>query len=179
MDGLNFPQSILDKAKAIRLLLTDVDGVLTNGAIVYDAQGFEIKFFHVQDGLGIKMLQQNGIQVGIITSRDSNIVNKRMEELGITLIHQGQEHKIVSYHAIRDQLRLQDSQIAYIGDDLPDLPVINKAGLGIAVANAHHYVKQKAAWVTTHTGGAGAVREVCEMVLHAQNKLFMTYENYL
>jgi len=175
---LHYSENIIAQAAPIRLLICDVDGVLTNGNIIYNEQGIETKHFHVQDGLGLKLLQNHGIAVAIITSRQSSIVSKRMQELNIDLVFQGQKNKLPVYHNLLTQLNLKDSEVAYVGDDLPDLSIISRAGFGIAVANAHHYVKQQANWVTTLAGGEGAVREVCELILFAQHKLSAIYESY-
>lgn len=166
-------------AKPVKLLLLDVDGVLTNGAITYDSAGNELKTFHIHDGLGIKLLQRNGIAVGIITGRNSPMVSRRARELGIELIIQGREDKGKALLDVQQQTGLALSSIAYMGDDLPDLAAIRLAGLGIAPANAADYVQRHADWVTRHAGGNGAVREAAEFILDAQDLLGLANSHYL
>ncbi len=153
------------KAGIIKLLILDVDGVLTDGKICYSSDGTETKFFHVQDGLGIKLLQQAGIEVAIISSRQSEAVEKRMRELKIKHLHQGQEQKIIAYESLLKECHLTAEMTAYMGDDLPDIPVLEQVGLAIAVANAVHAVKKVSHWQTMARGGEGAVREACDMIL--------------
>ena len=176
-------QKLINRAKAISLLLLDVDGVLTDGRLYYGNNGEELKAFNIQDGLGIKLLQRNGIQVGIITGRSSELVARRASELGITLIVQGREDKLTALqetlNAIDKESRLPMEQIAFLGDDLPDVAVIRRVGLGVAVANARPFVVENAHWQTTTSGGHGAVRELAEMILQAQGKLDTTLSNYL
>ena len=148
-------ENAIRQAIPLKLLLLDVDGVLTDGRITYSGAGEELKSFHIHDGLGIKLLQQAGVQVGIITGRSSPMVARRAGELGINHLLQGREDKWVAMQAIQQQLDLSLDEIAYMGDDLPDLLAIRYAGLGIAPANALSVVKQQADWVTTLRGGAG------------------------
>ncbi len=169
----------LDKAKLISLVLLDVDGVLTDGKIYFTSEGIEYKAFHSQDGLGIKMLLKAKIEVGVVTARTSTIVEKRMSELGIKYISQGQEDKLHAYEMIKKQANLQDHQICFIGDDLIDLGSMQRSGLGIAVANATSFVQQHADWITSRSGGQGAVREACEFILSAQQKLQKICEQFL
>lgn len=164
-------QLITEKAAKIKLLILDVDGVLTDGRLHYTQQGEELKVFYVHDGLGIKLLQNAEIVVAIISSRQSEIVTKRMYDLGVTHVYQGQTDKLPAYRKLITQLNLRDEQVAYLGDDLPDLPVMKHVGLSIAVANANIAVLQQVDWITTKSGGAGAVREVCELIMLSQNKL--------
>ena len=176
-------QKLINRAKAIRLLLLDVDGVLTDGRLYYGNNGEELKAFNIQDGLGIKLLQRNSIQVGIITGRSSELVARRASELGIELIVQGREDKLTALketlNAMDKGSQLQMEQIAFLGDDLPDVAVIRQVGLGVAVANARKFVADNAHWQTTEKGGHGAVRELAEMILQAQGKLDSTLSNYL
>ena len=176
-------QKLINRAKAIRLLLLDVDGVLTDGRLYYGNNGEELKAFNIQDGLGIKLLQRNNIQVGIITGRTSELVARRASELGIELIVQGREDKLTALQetlkAMDKESQLQMEQIAFLGDDLPDVAVIRRVGLGVAVANAREFVADNAHWQTTTKGGYGAVRELAEMILQAQGKLDSTLSNYL
>ncbi len=149
----------------IRLLLTDVDGVMTDGGIIYDANGVETKVFNVKDGHGIKMLQRHGIEVGIITGRTSQVVDLRAKELGIEILYQGALKKLESYLDIKQKTGLLDSQIAYIGDDIIDVPVMRRVIFAAAPADALIEAKNAAHYVTSHAGGRGAVREVCDLIL--------------
>lgn len=171
--------ALLDKARAIRCLVCDIDGVLTDGRIYLSAQGEELRVFHAQDGLGIKMLLRAGVEVGIITARHSPLAKARFEELGITHVYHGQENKRTAFEKIRDDLQLTDTQMAFIGDDLVDLACIRQAGLGITVPNAVAFVQEHADWQTTRAGGTGAVREVAELILNAQDKLTRLHEHFL
>ncbi|GAB4392443.1 MAG: HAD family hydrolase [Gammaproteobacteria bacterium] len=149
----------------IKLVCFDVDGVLTDGRIHLDAQGNELKIFHTQDGLGIKRLLQHGVAVAIISGRTSAQTTQRMRQLGVEYVYQGHDDKLTVYQELLTTLNLSDEQVAHVGDDLPDLPLMQRAGLGIAVANAVDVVKQHADWVTQRAGGEGAAREVCEEIL--------------
>lgn len=155
-------------AKAIKLLALDVDGVLTDGSLYFGADGDTLKAFNSLDGHGLKMLQASGVSLAIITGRESEIVTRRANELGIDVIVQGREDKLTALQEVAEQLSLSLDQVAYAGDDLPDLSAIMVAGLGIAVANAATGVAAGADYVTQATGGAGAVREICEFILVAQ-----------
>lgn len=152
------------------MILSDVDGVLTDGGIVLNNQGIEIKRFHVRDGMGVRLWQKAGYRFGIITHRSSQIVKTRMAELGIEIIRQGIDDKLAVMRKIIEQLRLDPSQVCYIGDDLPDLATVRAAGLGVAVGDACEELRQEADYVTTLGGGTGAVREVVEMILKAQSR---------
>jgi 3-deoxy-D-manno-octulosonate 8-phosphate phosphatase (KDO 8-P phosphatase) len=167
------------RARHIRLLLLDVDGVLTDGQLYYGNNGEELKSFNIQDGLGIKLLQRNGIRVGIITGRSSALAARRAEELGIDLVVQGREDKLTALEGLLGTHPYQMSEIAFLGDDLPDLAVIRRVGLGVAVANARPIIAAHALWQTTACGGSGAVRELAEMLLQAQDKLESTLTGYL
>lgn len=168
----------IQKARNIKLLVLDVDGVLTDGRLWYGNSGEELKAFHIQDGLGIKLLQRAGVDVAIITGRTSQLVARRGTELGINHIVQGREDKLVALRALAGELNLALEEIAYMGDDLPDLSAIAAVGLGIAVANAMPYVAQHAAYKTARNGGDGAVREICDLILQAQDKLETVLERY-
>ncbi|MFQ5659691.1 MAG: KdsC family phosphatase [Gammaproteobacteria bacterium] len=167
------------KAAAIRLAVFDVDGVMTDGSLILGEDGNEHKIFHAHDGLGLVMLREAGFQVAVISSRSSNIVSQRMSALGIKFIYQGQANKQEAMGALMKRLRLDESCTAFAGDDLIDLPAMAKAGLAIAVANAHPQVKNHADWVTSNPGGRGAVREICELLLDAQGLLESSYQRYL
>lgn len=171
--------SVIEKAKTIKLLAMDVDGVLTNGSLYFGNSGEEMKAFSILDGLGIKLLRDAGITPAIITGRCSELVKCRAGELKIELIYQGREDKLVALEELRADLGLEMKDIAYVGDDLPDLSAIRKAGLGITVANGHEFVARHADWQTRAAGGSGAIREVCELILQAQGKLNNALEQYL
>ena len=164
------PKSVIDAAQKIKLLLLDVDGVLTDGKLYYGNSGEEMKGFDIQDGLGIKLLQKGNIQVGIITGRISSLLQRRADELGISPVIQGREDKLTALDELMPFLDMTLDEIAFIGDDLPDLAVMKRVGLGITVANASSTLAAEANWQTVSTGGNGAVREVAEMILIAQGK---------
>lgn len=170
---------LLEKASHIRLLVLDVDGILTTGLLYYDHEGNEIKSFHIQDGLGIKLLQQMGIQVAIISGKTSTAVEKRMHTLGIEHLHLGVEHKLPFYQKIKAALQLEDKQIAYMGDDVIDLPILIRAGFSITVPEAIPIIKQKVDYITKKSGGLGAVREICDKILQAQGLYDVMLESYL
>ena len=171
-------KSINSAAKKIKLLLLDVDGVLTDGRLYYGNSGEEMKAFNIQDGLGIKLLQQGGIQVGIITGRVSDLLQRRATELGINPVIQGREDKLTALNELMLTADLSLDEVAFVGDDLPDLAVIQKVGLGITVANGSTTLKSAADWQTTKKGGDGAVREVAEMLLSCQDSLAHLLEQY-
>ena len=158
-------------AKNIKLVLLDVDGVLTDGRLYYGNSGEELKAFDIQDGLGIKLLQKGGVKVGIITGRRSALLQRRAEELAISPLVQGREDKWLALNEMMEDLGVSLKEIAFVGDDLPDLAVIKRVGLGITPANGSHIVASQADWQTKNSGGDGAVREVAELILSAQDKL--------
>ncbi|MBW1670588.1 MAG: HAD-IIIA family hydrolase [Deltaproteobacteria bacterium] len=170
---------LMTKARNIRLLALDVDGVLTDGSIVYTSQGEQVQSFHVHDGLGLKLLGLAEIHVAILSSRSSRALAIRAEELGIKLVYQGLPDKIEVYEEIKEKLGIEDKEVAYIGDDWVDLPLLQKAGLAIVVANATQSMKDYADYVTQKTGGRGAVREVCELILKSQNMRNKFLNHYL
>ena len=172
-------QTVLDKAKAVKLLICDVDGVMTDGRLFFDDKGIEYKAFHSRDGLGIKMLQRSGIPLAIITARSSDVVKHRMANLGIDLVFQGQQNKVSAYEKLCQQLKITAAETAYMGDDIVDMPVMNKVGLSIAVADAHERVKTQADWVTRHAGGQGAVRDACELLMEAHGTLEKQFALFL
>lgn len=161
-------EAVINKAKAIKLLILDVDGVLTDGRIYLNDQGMQQLAFHIQDGLGIKLLQKTGVQVAIITGRQSQVVALRAQMLGIKYLYQGNVDKRAAYSELRAQLQLTNAEIAYVGDDLPDLPLLQQVGLSIAVLNARDIIKAHVNMITQAAGGNGAVREVCEFIMQAQ-----------
>jgi 3-deoxy-D-manno-octulosonate 8-phosphate phosphatase (KDO 8-P phosphatase) len=166
----DLPAAIRDRASRIKLAIFDVDGVLTDGKLWFSDDGRELKAFHVQDGLGLKRLMANGIEVAIITGRISHIVTERTAELGIAHLYQDQGDKLACFEQIIAALNLQPEQCSYCGDDLPDVRVMRRVGLGIAVANAHPWVREHSHWRTQHRGGDGAAREVCDLLLASQGK---------
>ena len=168
-----------DIAKKIKLIIFDVDGVLTDGGLYYSDLGLEFKRFNSLDGLGIKLLKENGIEPAVITARNSKSVGYRMQNLAIEHFYQGQNDKMVAFNQLLAKLCLEETQVAYMGDDVIDLPVMNKAGFAIAPANAHDLVKQQADLITDKIGGHGAVREVCDLLLKAQNKFNDAVSIYL
>lgn len=156
------------RAARVRMLVLDVDGVLTDGRLYYTDAGEEIKAFNIRDGLGIKLLQRAGVRVAIITGRDSSIVARRSSELGIQDVVQGREDKRAALLELCQRTGMAIEDCAYMGDDLPDLGAVIAAGLGMAVADASARVREAADWVSECTGGRGAVREACEFILAAR-----------
>lgn len=164
----NSEEQAIESASKVRLLLLDVDGILTDGRLYFSNSGEESKAFHSLDGHGIKMLMLTGIPVGIITGRKSNIVTKRAADLGIDILYQGREDKIDVLKEIITNKGIEAHAIAYAGDDLPDLPVLQAVGLSFSVPNAHPDVKRAVNAITTRCGGEGAVREITDFILNAQ-----------
>jgi len=162
------------RAAKIKLLICDVDGVFSDGRIYLGNQGEELKAFHTKDGFGIKAILKLGINVAVITGRQSNIVENRMQALGVPYIFQGQEDKLTVYQSLLKKLNLTAQEAAYIGDDVVDLPVIKDCGLGIAVNDAHPLVLQDANLITRTKGGFGAVREICDLFLQCHKQLDVT-----
>jgi len=163
---------MLAKILKIKLILMDVDGVLTDGSIYYTEHGDEMKVFNVQDGLGIRIARLAGLKMGLITGRESHVLQRRAEELQFDVIIQGALNKLPSYERIKQQFALADDEIAYIGDDLLDMPVLKRVGFSIAVANARDEVKALCDYVTVAAGGHGAVREVIDKILKRQDKFY-------
>lgn len=155
--------------KKVKMLIMDVDGTLTDGKVYIGPHGEEFKAFNIQDGLGIKMLRGKGIIPAIITGRNSEIVDTRAKELGIDEVYQGIENKLEIYNLLKGKYDIFDEEVAYIGDDLNDLPIMNQVGLSCCVANAVDAVKDQVDYVAKRNGGEGAVREVIEMILWAHN----------
>nr|WP_086938318.1 3-deoxy-manno-octulosonate-8-phosphatase KdsC [Thaumasiovibrio occultus] len=164
-------QDIIERAAHIKLLICDVDGVFSDGRIYMGNQGEELKTFHTRDGFGVKALMKAGIDVAVITGRQSQIVEDRMHALGLTHVYQGQDDKLEAYHNILRALELAPEQVAYIGDDLIDWPVMEKVGLSVCVADGHPLLARRADHITTIRGGMGAVREVCDLILEARGEL--------
>lgn len=174
-------QAIIDKAKVIKLVIFDVDGVLTDGGLYFDNQGQEYKAFNSKDGLGMRMLMDSGVKAAIITGRQSDLVKHRAANLKISpdLIYQGYSDKRIAFAEILEKTGLSKVEVAYVGDDLIDLPVMSQVGLAIAVGDAHWFVKQQSHHITDAIGGRGASREVCEFILSAQGKLEQIFQDYL
>jgi 3-deoxy-D-manno-octulosonate 8-phosphate phosphatase (KDO 8-P phosphatase) len=160
----------MEQAKDIKLVILDVDGVLTDGRIVIDDNGVESRNFDIKDGMGIVVMLNSGLEVAIITAKKSGAVRHRAAELKIRRFHEGIKKKAEPYEAMLKELNITDAQVAYVGDDLVDLPLMKRAGLPIAVGDAVEDVKKHAAYVTRACGGHGAVREVAEIILKAQGK---------
>jgi 3-deoxy-D-manno-octulosonate 8-phosphate phosphatase (KDO 8-P phosphatase) len=172
-------QEIMERAAAIRLVIFDVDGVLTDGSLYFGDDGQEYKAFNSKDGHGMKMLRKTGVEIGIITARTSRVVVLRMENLGIPHVFQGRQEKLPAYEELKEKLGLNDEQVAYVGDDVVDLPIMRRVGLAIAVNDAHEMVRQRAHWQTSAAGGRGAAREVCELLMEAQGNLRGALAAYL
>ena len=162
---------LLDKFQQIRLLILDIDGVFSDGRIYLGNNGEELKAFHTRDGFGMKALANAGFETAVITGRESYIVEQRMQHLSVSHIYQGQADKTVAYQQLLQQLSLTDNHVAYVGDDVPDLALVKRSGLGIAVNDAHPAVQQHADYTTRCLGGHGAVREVCDLLLLAHGQL--------
>ncbi|MBN1794936.1 MAG: HAD-IIIA family hydrolase [Candidatus Omnitrophica bacterium] len=161
---------VKEKAAKIKVVIMDVDGVLTDGRIVYDIYGDELKFFDVADGLGVMLAQRAGLAAAIISARASRTITRRAKDMQVKLLFQNFPHKLKAYQRIMRRLRLTDKEICFIGDDLVDLGPMKRAGLAVAVENAASEVKQAAHYVTARRGGRGAVRETVELILKSQGK---------
>ncbi|HLT15031.1 MAG TPA: HAD hydrolase family protein [Marinobacter sp.] len=170
---------LLAKAAVIKLIAFDVDGIMSDGRLYFSASGDELKAFNILDGLGLKQLMQAGITVAVITGRRSPLTEKRMNDLGITHLMQGREDKKVALQELVANMAISPGEIAYMGDDLPDLPALHFAGLGITVPNGYWLVQQQADYCTRANGGYGAVREACDLILWAQDQLHTTLTPYL
>ncbi len=172
-------QDIVEKAKKLKLLILDVDGVLTDGRLFFDDQGKEYKCFHARDGHGIKLLRQTGVEIAVISGRKSNSVALRMKNLGVEHVYQGHENKIAALNEIIQNLSVEPNQVAHVGDDLLDLPVMTRVGLAIAVNDANDAVKDYADWTTKTAGGLGAVREVCDFIMQSQGTYDQVLQGYM
>ena len=172
-------QDILNIAKHIKLVIFDVDGVLTDGGLFFGDDGQEYKAFYSRDGLGMKLLQRSGVEIGVITARNSEVVVHRMKNLDIKHVYQGRLDKIAAYDEMISKLNIAPEHTAYVGDDVVDLPVMKRVGLAIAVQDAHPFVKKHAHWVTPHEGGKGAARDACELIMEAQGTLEAQLQSFL
>lgn len=166
----DLPADVRERAARVRLAAFDVDGVLTDGRLVQLPDGGEAKSFHVHDGLGLKLLRRVGVAVAWITARTSPVVQRRAAELGIDHLHQGETDKLARLRAIAAERGLDLGAVAYMGDDLPDLPCLARAGFAIAPSNAHPWVRDRVHWRTRRAGGDGAVREACDLILVARGE---------
>ena len=173
-----FPEAALSRAQRIRLLICDVDGVLTDGRLFFTPDGQEFKSFHARDGHGIKLLQRTGVETAVISGRSSPAVELRMNSLGVRHVYQGRENKLEPFRELLETLKLDPEQAAFVGDDVLDLPLMRRVGLAVAVADAHFSLTGVAHWVTARPGGLGAVREVCDLILQARHTLRGVLESY-
>jgi 3-deoxy-D-manno-octulosonate 8-phosphate phosphatase (KDO 8-P phosphatase) len=173
------PPEVVARAASVRLVIFDVDGVLTDGRLLLGDNGVEYKAFHSRDGHGMKMLAGTGVELAIITGRRSQLVAERMASLGIVHVHQGHAAKLPVFEKLVDDLSVEPSQVAYVGDDVVDLGIMARVGLAVAVANAHPLVLQHAHWHTHSDGGRGAARELCDLIMQAQGTLDEVHAAYL
>lgn len=172
-------KDILAKAAQIKLVVFDVDGVLTDGSLYLGDDGLEYKAFHSRDGFGMKMLQAAGVEIGVITARSSQVVTHRMSGLGIEHVYQGRLEKLPALSEMINKLGINHEQTAYVGDDVVDLACMRAVGFAIAVQDAHALVKTHAHWQTPNPGGRGAARDVCELIMQAQGTLDAQLEKYM
>jgi 3-deoxy-D-manno-octulosonate 8-phosphate phosphatase (KDO 8-P phosphatase) len=174
-----YDAQVLARAEAIKLAIFDVDGVLTDGRLFFDHAGHEFKAFHARDGHGLKLLQLSGVETAVISGRTSAAVALRCESLGIRHVYQGFQDKLAALEHLIGVTGLECSQIAYVGDDVLDLPIMRKVRLAVAVQDAHFVVKRYAHWITESPGGLGAAREVCDLIMHAQGTFEAIINRYL
>lgn len=167
-----------ERAKGVKLLLLDVDGVLTDGRLYYTSQGEEVKVFHVRDGLGLKLAQRAGMRVGVISGRNSVALLNRLRELGIEEVHLGHHQKLPVLESLLERLSLEPLNVAFLGDDLVDIPVLRRVGFPMAVADAPVEVREQALYVTTAKGGEGAVREAVELLLKLRGQWEELLQDY-
>ncbi|BBL76031.1 KdsC family phosphatase [Methylomagnum ishizawai] len=171
-------QAALRRAANIRLAIFDVDGVLTDGRLFFDSEGREYKTFHARDGLGLKLLRRSGVETAVISGRSSPIVARRMASLDIAHVHQGCEDKLAVFGQLLAELKLEPEQVAHVGDDWIDLPLLRRVGLAVAVADAHPGLREHVHWTTQNPGGLGAAREVCDLIMEAQGTLRGILDRY-
>lgn len=175
----DLPPHLIKKIKNLKLLILDVDGVLTDGRLFFDHEGREYKCFHARDGHGIKLLRQSGVEVAVISGRNSPSVSLRMQSLGVEHVYQGHENKRAAFAEILQTLQFNPQQVAHVGDDVLDLPIMTQVGFAVAVADANFAVKNRADWCTESAGGQGAVREVCDLIMATQGSLADILQSYL
>ena len=178
MNKEKIPSHLLPRLQALKGLIMDVDGVLTNGQIIIDDEGRESKIFHVRDGHGLKLLRRAGFQLALLTGRFSRVVELRAAELGIELVYQKVVDKIVAYQQIKARFGLKDQQIGYLGDDLVDIPVMKQVGFAATISDGISEMDQVVHWRSNYPGGRGAVREICELILHAQETWHSVTKRY-
>ncbi|NNK32367.1 MAG: HAD hydrolase family protein [Xanthomonadales bacterium] len=169
IDKSHYDPLLLERAARIRMLVLDVDGVLTDGSLYFDNEGNEMKAFNTRDGLGMRVLQQQETVLALITGRQSNIVERRAENLGIDFVYQGRNDKLDAFHELLAATGLDEQQVCYAGDDWLDIPVLERVGLAVTVPEADEIVKGRAHWITQRGGGRGAVREICDLILAARD----------
>jgi 3-deoxy-D-manno-octulosonate 8-phosphate phosphatase (KDO 8-P phosphatase) len=161
-------EAVFMHARKVKVLILDVDGVLTDGSIIYDGADMELKAFNVRDGHGMKLLQRNGVKIAIITGRESEVVKRRADELNVEYVYQKATDKLTAYEDLKEKLGFNDEDFGYVGDDLLDIPVVKRAGFSVAAADADEELKARALYITKARGGRGAVREVCEIILKSK-----------
>ncbi len=171
--------ALAERASKIRLLVLDVDGVLTDGKLYFDHAGNELKAFNTRDGLGIKALQRVGIEIAVITGRKSAAVTARMEQLAVQYVYQGREDKLSAFLDLLKKTGMEEHEVCFAGDDWIDIPVLLRAGLAVTVADAEDEVKNRSHWITSRNGGDGAVREICNLILEAQSKQHIIMDEIL
>lgn len=176
---IDLAPELVEKIKRLKLLILDVDGVLTDGRLFFDHNGAEYKCFHARDGHGLKLLRRTGVEVAVISGRNSKSVALRMESLGVNYVYQGYEDKRQAFNDLLANLRLSGEQAAHVGDDLLDLPIMTRVGFAVAVRDANFAVKQYADWCTDLPGGQGAVREVCDLIMQVQGNFEKVLKAYL
>lgn len=172
-------QELLDRARRVKLLILDIDGVMTDGRIIYSVYGDELKFFDVQDGFGITLLSRAGIKSAIITAKKSRIVKLRARDMRVAKAYQGYMDKLIPFNLALKKFRVKPEEVCFIGDDLIDIPILKRVGFAVAVPNAVEEVKQAAHHITSKTGGRGAVREICDLILKSQDKWDLATAKYL
>ncbi len=170
---------VIASARDIRLLILDVDGVMTDGQLHFSDRGVESKAFHSLDGLGCQFLIRSGVDIAIITGRRSKIVEQRARKLGITDVFQGQMDKLTAYEELKSRHQLEDRHCAFAGDDLIDLPVLTRCGLSLSVPDAHAEVRKRVDWISSRKAGYGAVRDICDLIMQAQDNYQPLVESYL
>lgn len=171
--------AILEKARKVKCLICDIDGVLTDALVYIDSHGNELKSFNIQDGFGLKLMMTAGIEIAVITGSNHYNIDHRIQQLGIQHYYKGRLNKEAAYADLKSNLKRDDEDFAYIGDDLPDFSIMKKVGFSIAVDNALPQIKSIADWKTTFRGGRGAVREACDFILTAQGKLEQSVHDYI
>ena len=164
------PHHLIEKILRVKLLVMDVDGILTDGRIIYDSGGRQLKFFDVQDGFGVHLLRRAGIEAAIITAKRSRVVTRRAKDFKLKYVYQDCSDKLKALEGIIRKLKLSPEQVCYMGDDLLDMPAFKRCGFAVSVPNAVDEIKQEAHYVTRKEGGRGAVREVCDLIIKAQGK---------